>query len=199
MARGIITEETRRRLQEQDPKWRSKVILRMVATFFDFLAMVLFIVSVTMSIHWENVWNDGVGGDWTDGMPLASVGPYFGSSHFRFRDFPNRETHLTIGLTIRSSSLSSTTQSSSFSSCATAADEHTILAGMSGLISSSGPLVCPASSSPSETAGSGGGNLFSSNSMGWSHAIHSTSGAKPVSQVYIPLEELKSLPTSFWR
>ena len=73
MVRSLITEETRARLQERDPRWRSKAVLRVVATFFDFLAMVLFIVAVTMTLHWENVWNNGFGGDWPDGMPLAPV------------------------------------------------------------------------------------------------------------------------------
>ena len=73
MARIIITDETRQRLQESDPRWRAKCTLRAIATFLDFVAMILFIVSVTMTIHWENVWNHGIGGDWTDGMPLAPV------------------------------------------------------------------------------------------------------------------------------
>lgn len=57
--------------------------MRAIATFLALIAMILFIVSVTMTLHWENVWNDGIGGDWTDGMPLAPVYSHlcFGLSH----------------------------------------------------------------------------------------------------------------------
>lgn len=78
----IITEGTRQRLQETDPRWRSKAILRMTAAFLDFVAMVLFVVSVTMTLHWEDVWNDGNGGDWTDGMPIAPVCAQYSSWTF---------------------------------------------------------------------------------------------------------------------
>ena len=71
MVRNLVTEETRRRLQEQDPRWRSKAILRVIATFCSFVAMVLFAVSVAMTVHWGEIWNGG--GDWTDGMALAPV------------------------------------------------------------------------------------------------------------------------------
>lgn len=71
MAWNPVAEETRRRLKEQDPRWRSKAILRVIATFCSFVAMVLFAVAVAMTIHWGEIWNGG--GDWTDGMALAPV------------------------------------------------------------------------------------------------------------------------------
>ena len=74
MARFAITAEARQRLQETDPRWRSKAILRAAATFLDFIAIILFAISVRMTVDWEKQWNDGIGDDWTDGMPLAPVG-----------------------------------------------------------------------------------------------------------------------------
>jgi hypothetical protein len=73
MARLLISEESQRRLHEGDPGWTLKAALRLVATFFAFLAMILFAVSVRMTVHWEDVWDGGYGNDWTDAMPLAPV------------------------------------------------------------------------------------------------------------------------------
>ena len=73
MAWNPIAEETRRRLQEDDPRWKSKAILRVVATVCAFIAMVLFAVAVAMTLHWADIWNDGIGGDWANGMALAPV------------------------------------------------------------------------------------------------------------------------------
>lgn len=73
MVWSLIAAETRQRLQESDPRWKSKAILRTVAIFLDFIALILFVISIVMTLHWENVWNNGVGDDWTDGMPLAPV------------------------------------------------------------------------------------------------------------------------------
>jgi len=73
MSRLPISEESQRRLHEGDAGWTSKAALRVVATFFAFLAMILFAVSVGMTVRWEAVWDGGYGNDWTDAMPLAPV------------------------------------------------------------------------------------------------------------------------------
>lgn len=75
MARLLISEESQRRLHQGDPAWTLKAALRLLVTFFAFLAMILFAVSVRMTVHWEDVWNNGYGNDWTDAMPLAPVSP----------------------------------------------------------------------------------------------------------------------------
>lgn len=73
MTRLPIREESQRRLNEGDPRWKAKAVLRIISTLLAFLAMILFAISVGMTVHWENVWNNGYGNDWTDGMPLAPV------------------------------------------------------------------------------------------------------------------------------
>ena len=141
MARILITDETRQRLQERDPRWRSKCTMRAIATFLDFIGMILFVVSVTMTIHWENVWNEGIGGDWTDGMPLAPVmfPPVSCFIAFDLGAFSTR-ARLTVVEITRYLFLYSTTPSSSSSSSAIAADASITQAGTLALISSYGPL-----------------------------------------------------------
>ena len=73
MARLPISEESRHRLYEGDPRWTSKAVLRLLSTFFAFFATILFAVCVSKTVRWENVWNSGYGNDWTDAMPLAPV------------------------------------------------------------------------------------------------------------------------------
>ena len=73
MARIPISLESKRRLHEGDPRWISKAALRLISSFFAFLALILFAVAVGKSVQWENTWDDGYGDDWTDGMPLAPV------------------------------------------------------------------------------------------------------------------------------
>ena len=73
MPRLPIREESQRHLTEGDRKWKPKAALRIISTFLAFLAMILFAVSTGMTVRWENVWDNGIGNDWTDGMPLAPV------------------------------------------------------------------------------------------------------------------------------
>lgn len=72
MARPFLQPETRRTLNEHDSKWHIKAILRLVATFFAFIAMILFAVSISISLKYFDLIN----GDWTDGLPLAPVSPH---------------------------------------------------------------------------------------------------------------------------
>lgn len=73
MARIPISLESKRRLHEGDPRWISKATLRLISSFFAFLALILFAVAVGKTIQWEKAWDNGYGNDWTDGMPLAPV------------------------------------------------------------------------------------------------------------------------------
>ena len=66
-----LPAETRRRLYEGDTKWPVKIILRAIATFFAFLAMILF--AVATSLENQNFIDLDGPGDWTDGMTLAPV------------------------------------------------------------------------------------------------------------------------------
>ena len=67
MASLSISPETRRTLREHDRRWPIKLGMRVVATFFAFIAMILF-ADVTN----RSKLNYG-GNDWVDGMPLAPV------------------------------------------------------------------------------------------------------------------------------
>ena len=73
MTRIPISQDTKRRLHEADPKWISRAAIRLISTFFAFIAMILFAVAVGRSVQWENTWDNGYGNDWTDGLPLAPV------------------------------------------------------------------------------------------------------------------------------
>ncbi|MCJ1303697.1 hypothetical protein MMC08_006507 [Hypocenomyce scalaris] len=66
-----LPAETRRRLYEGDAKWPVKIILRAIATFFAFLAMILF--AVATSLENQNFIDLDGPGDWTDGMTLAPI------------------------------------------------------------------------------------------------------------------------------
>lgn len=68
-----ISNEAQQRLREGDPKWTIKAALRIISTFFAFLAMALFAAAYGGTIAWLAKWEDGQGGDWMDGMPLAPV------------------------------------------------------------------------------------------------------------------------------
>ncbi len=62
-----IPAETRRRLNENDRRWPIKFGMRAVATFFAFIAMILFAVTTNLSKMKYG------GNDWVDGMPIAPV------------------------------------------------------------------------------------------------------------------------------
>lgn len=62
-----LPAETQRALTEHDRRWPIKLSMRAVATFFAFIAMILFAVTTSLSKL-----NYG-GNDWVDGLPLAPV------------------------------------------------------------------------------------------------------------------------------
>ena len=69
--RSPLTVDIRRRLNDRDSRWPAKAVLRIIAMGFEFLAMVLFAVAVTMTN--KNFTNTDGPGDWTDGIALAPV------------------------------------------------------------------------------------------------------------------------------
>lgn len=68
-----FTAETRRRLRETDSRWPIKFWLRVVASFFSLLAIILFAAAVSL---WDKnfVYINAISsGDWSDGFPIAPV------------------------------------------------------------------------------------------------------------------------------
>jgi len=69
--RSPLTVDARRRACEDDARWRTKTILRVVGTFFAFMAMCLFAAAIAYTN--QNFINTMGNGDWTDGLALAPV------------------------------------------------------------------------------------------------------------------------------
>ena len=67
LASMMLNGETRRRLNEDDRRWRLKLGLRAFASCCAFLAMALFAAATNLSKM-----NYG-GNDWVDALPLAPV------------------------------------------------------------------------------------------------------------------------------
>ncbi|KAL8952667.1 MAG: hypothetical protein Q9222_001435 [Ikaeria aurantiellina] len=67
--RPLFPVETRRRLQEHDPRWHIKAIIQAVTTFFAFIALILFADATALT----NEYFDSAYGDWSDWMPLFPV------------------------------------------------------------------------------------------------------------------------------
>jgi len=63
----MLSIETRRRLSER--RWHVKAVLRILATLFAFLGMIMFAVSINIT----DTYFPSPSGDWLDGLPLASV------------------------------------------------------------------------------------------------------------------------------
>ncbi|KAL9126820.1 MAG: hypothetical protein Q9217_004194 [Psora testacea] len=62
-----LPPETRRTLNEHDPRWAIKFGMRAAAAFFSLIGMIIFAVTVSLSKQ-----NYG-GNDWVDGMPIAPL------------------------------------------------------------------------------------------------------------------------------
>lgn len=77
MPRPQSTIETRRILQEQDPRWLLKVCLRIAATVFAFVGIIMFSFSLAKSLHLNSPYFDLVDGDLPDELPLAPVSLLF--------------------------------------------------------------------------------------------------------------------------
>lgn len=73
MARMQSMSRTRQRLDEKDPKWPLKVVLRVAATVFAFVGAVLFILVISKTLHLDNPYFESGDGDMTDEIPLAPV------------------------------------------------------------------------------------------------------------------------------
>ncbi|MCJ1486411.1 hypothetical protein MMC06_006588 [Schaereria dolodes] len=71
MARVPLPVDTYRRLNEQEPKWHIKAILRILGTLVAIIAVILFAVSVSYTN--QNFINTTGAGDWTDGLAIAPV------------------------------------------------------------------------------------------------------------------------------
>ena len=69
--RSPLTVETRRRAYEEDPKWPTKAVLRILATILALIAMPLFAAAISYTNM--NFVNTSGPGDWTDGLALAPV------------------------------------------------------------------------------------------------------------------------------
>lgn len=67
--RPLFSPETRRRLQENDPKWQVKAILQLVCTVLAFNALILFADATAIT----NRYYVTAYHDWTDWMPLFPV------------------------------------------------------------------------------------------------------------------------------
>ena len=67
--RPLFSAETRRRQQENDPKWHVKAILQAICTFLAFIALILFAAATAIT----NKYYDSPHGDWSDWMPLFPV------------------------------------------------------------------------------------------------------------------------------
>lgn len=68
-----LTAETRRRLRETDSKWPIKFWLRVVASFFSLIGIILLAAAVSLwdkNFIYLNAVNSG---DWSDGFPIAPV------------------------------------------------------------------------------------------------------------------------------
>ncbi|KAL8674576.1 MAG: hypothetical protein Q9168_001019 [Polycauliona sp. 1 TL-2023] len=66
---SIFPAETRRRLQENDPKWHVQAILQLVCAVLAFLALILFADATAITNKYYNV----AYRDWSDWMPLFPV------------------------------------------------------------------------------------------------------------------------------
>ncbi|KAL9004649.1 MAG: hypothetical protein Q9188_002540 [Gyalolechia gomerana] len=67
--RSLFPAETRRRLQEENPKWYIKAILQAICAFLAFPALILFADATALT----NKYFSSPHGDWTDWMPLFPV------------------------------------------------------------------------------------------------------------------------------
>ncbi|KAL8924464.1 MAG: hypothetical protein Q9172_002675 [Xanthocarpia lactea] len=67
--RPLFSAETRRRQQENDPKWHVKAILQAICTFLAFIALILFAAATAVTNKYYNLLH----GDWSDWMPLFPV------------------------------------------------------------------------------------------------------------------------------
>ncbi|KAL8924907.1 MAG: hypothetical protein Q9208_003790 [Pyrenodesmia sp. 3 TL-2023] len=67
--RPLFSAETRRRLQENNPKWRIKAILQAICIFLSFIALILFAHVTAIMNQYLPSWD----GDWTDWMALFPV------------------------------------------------------------------------------------------------------------------------------
>lgn len=68
-----LTAETRRRLREMDSRWPIKFWLRVVASFFSLIGIILLAAAVSL---WDKNFryiNSVNSGDWSDGFPIAPV------------------------------------------------------------------------------------------------------------------------------
>ncbi|KAL8765718.1 MAG: hypothetical protein Q9209_007283 [Squamulea sp. 1 TL-2023] len=65
----LFSAETRRRLQENDPKWRAKAILQAICTFLAFIALILFADATAITNRYYVLPHGG----WSDWMPLFPV------------------------------------------------------------------------------------------------------------------------------
>ena len=67
--RPIFSAETRRRLQEHDPKWHVKAILQLICTILAFNALILFADATAITNkYYVTAYNN-----WSDWMPLFPV------------------------------------------------------------------------------------------------------------------------------
>lgn len=69
--RGPLSVDARRQAHDEDPRWHTKAVLRVVATFFSLLAMCLFAAAISYTN--ANFVNTMGNGDWSDGLALAPV------------------------------------------------------------------------------------------------------------------------------
>ena len=67
----MLSTDSRRRAAEEDKRWMTKAVLRIVSTLFAVIALGLF----SASVHYTNTnfINTEGPGDWTDGLALAPV------------------------------------------------------------------------------------------------------------------------------
>ncbi|KAL8763516.1 MAG: hypothetical protein Q9184_000728 [Pyrenodesmia sp. 2 TL-2023] len=67
--RPLFSAETRRRLQENNPKWHIKATLQAICIFLSFIALILFARATDLIHQYFPYWH----GDWSDWMPLFPV------------------------------------------------------------------------------------------------------------------------------